>query len=87
MGKSKEESTAGTEARKALDVQIAFVLSHAGTSAWLKDALRVALDRSAIEVLNDLEILNLILRKRAALLFAESQHAAQPEETTSLQDR
>lgn len=47
-----------------VDEQISFVLSHPGMSAWLKNALRTALDRDPAEVLNDLEILNLISRLR-----------------------
>lgn len=42
--------------------RIAWVLAHPGTSAWLKDALRAARERDPVEVLNELEILNLLLR-------------------------
>ncbi len=42
--------------------RIAWVLAHPGTSAWLKDALRGARERDPVEVLNELEILNLLLR-------------------------
>lgn len=51
--------------------QIAFVLSHPGMSAWLKRALSEALSCDPIEVLNDLEILNLILRSRSGQLSKE----------------
>ena len=44
------------------DQRIAWVLAHLGTSAWLKDALRAARQRDPVEVLNELEILNLLLR-------------------------
>ncbi len=44
------------------DQRIAWVLAHPGTSAWLKDALRAARERDPVEVLNELEILNLLLR-------------------------
>ena len=40
-------------------------------SAWLKNALRETLLEDPIVVLNDLEILNLILRSRSELLVAE----------------
>ncbi len=42
--------------------RIAWILAHPGTSAWLKDALRGARERDPVEVLNELEILNLLLR-------------------------
>lgn len=42
--------------------RIAWVLAHPGTSAWLKDALRAARECDPVEVLNELEILNLLLR-------------------------
>jgi hypothetical protein len=45
------------------DQRIAWVLAHPGTSAWLKDALRAARERDPVEVLNELEILNLLLRE------------------------
>jgi len=39
-------------------------------SDWLKTALQEALPRDPIAVLNDLEILNLVLRKRSEALIA-----------------
>lgn len=59
------------EAFRAIEEQIAFVLSHPGTSAWLKNALSGALLLDPVAVLNDLEILNLILGNRSNLLIAE----------------
>lgn len=44
------------------DQRIAWILAHPGTSPWLKDALRAARARDPVEVLNELEILNLLLR-------------------------
>ncbi len=44
------------------DQRITWILAHPGTSAWLKDALRGARERDPGEVLNELEILNLLLR-------------------------
>ena len=44
------------------DQRIAWILAHPGTSDWLKDALRAARERDPVEVLNELEILNLLLR-------------------------
>ncbi len=46
--------------------RIAWVLAHPGTSAWLKEALRAARERNPVEVLNELEILNLLLRNDCA---------------------
>jgi hypothetical protein len=57
------------------DESVAFVLNDPGMSAWLKDAIRAALDRHPLEVLNDLEILNTILRSRSEALIALGQSA------------
>jgi hypothetical protein len=72
MSQPQESQSSGLEARRAVEEQISFVLSHSGMSAWLKNALSSALDRHPIEVLNDLEILNLILRNRSHVLIAEN---------------
>lgn len=45
--------------------QIFFVLQNPATSPWLRDALRAALTVDPIAAANDLEILNLIIRRRA----------------------
>lgn len=50
------------DALKTNDQRIAWILAHPGTSAWLKDALRAARECDPVEVLNELEILNLLLR-------------------------
>lgn len=42
--------------------RIEWVLAHPRMSHWLKEALRGARDRDPVEVLNELEILNLLLR-------------------------
>ena len=47
------------------DEQIEWVLSRSNMSQWLKDALAAARDRDPIDVLNDLEILNYLLRTRS----------------------
>lgn len=59
----------GTETRD-LEEQISFVLQHPGMSNWLKDSLRAALERDPVSLLNDLEILTLIIRRRADRLAA-----------------
>lgn len=53
-----------------VDAHIAFILEHPGMSDWLKNALRDALPRDPIAVLNDLEILNLVLRNRSEALIS-----------------
>lgn len=71
-------SNAGSSAGAApapLDEQIAFILDHPAMSDWLKRALATALDRSPTEVLNDLEILNQVLRRRADLVLAGANPA------------
>ncbi len=45
--------------------RISWVLDHPGMSEWLKEAVRTALDRDPVAVLNDLELLNTLLRLRA----------------------
>ena len=44
---------------------IDWLLSRPNMSSWLKEALTTAQDRDPIDVLNDLEILNHILRTRS----------------------
>lgn len=59
----------------SIDEKISFVLNHPGMSNWLKHALREALPRDPVSILNDLEILNLILRERSRTT-AEARCAA-----------
>ena len=49
--------------------RIEFVLAHPGMSRWLKNAMRTALDRDPVKVLNDLGILNTLLRARCEVLM------------------
>jgi len=44
--------------------RIEWVLTHPGMSGWLKDALRTALDRDPIDILNELEMLRVLLTPR-----------------------
>jgi hypothetical protein len=46
-----------------VDQQIDWILSQPDMSPWLKDALRGARQRKAIDVLNDLEMLDCVLRQ------------------------
>lgn len=55
----------------SVDEQISFVLTHPATSNWLKNALSAALTVDPISAMNDLEILNLIIRQRAEQLVQE----------------
>lgn len=71
MSKGSEPQTPGITAQSMIEEQISFVLGHPRMSVWLKSALSDALHRDPISVLNDLEILNLILRNRSELLIAE----------------
>lgn len=64
------------EAFAALDEQIAFVLNHPGMSDWLKRTLAAALDCPPTEVLNDLEILSRLIRRRSELLLARAYPAS-----------
>lgn len=46
------------------DERIRWALAHPGVSDWVKDALRAAGAADPVTVLNDLELLNLLLRAR-----------------------
>lgn len=78
MNESQDSQSSDLEAQFVVDDQISYALSHPGISAWLKDALRGALDRDPIDVLNDLEILSLMLRKRSAQRIAEEWGTSRP---------
>lgn len=65
------------KAPASVDAQIDFVLGHPDMSDWIKQTLREALGCSPIEVLNDLEILNQILRARSERLIAEADFQAE----------
>ncbi len=62
--------TSGSGPQFEIDAHIAFILEHPAMSDWLKSALREALPRDPITVLNDLEILNLVLRSRSEALIS-----------------
>lgn len=62
----------------SVDAQIEFVLGHPHMSDWIKDTLRGALSCSPIEVLNDLEILNRVLRAWSEQLIAGADCGAGP---------
>lgn len=57
---------------KETDARIDWILAHPGMSVWLKEALRAALERDPVDILNDLEILDYLLRARSDALI----HAA-----------
>lgn len=46
---------------RSVDEQIEWILSSPDMSPWIKTALESARQRTPIDVLNDLELLNLIL--------------------------
>jgi hypothetical protein len=71
MSKGSEPQTPGITAQSTIEEQISFVLGHPGMSAWLKSALSDALRCDPLSIMNDLEILNLVLRNRSELLIAE----------------
>jgi len=70
MSQPKESKPSDLEAHRAVEEQLFFVMAHPGMSKWLKNAMSSALERHPVEVLNDLEILNLILRNRSHLVIA-----------------
>ncbi len=78
------ESVSGGTSEKGTpfvaEEHIAFILEHPGMSDWLKNALREAVPRDPITVLNDLEILNLVLRTRAEALISGMFAEVRPSE-------
>lgn len=73
------EKTA-TELLRSAEERIEWVLSNPDISEWLKRALRGAMDRDPVDVLNDLEILNTLLRPKCICLIENSF----PRTSTSL---
>lgn len=57
---------------KETDARIGWVLAHPGMSLWLKETLGAALERDPVDVLNDLEILNHLLRAQSDALIHEA---------------
>jgi hypothetical protein len=57
---------------KVAEDRIQWVLDHPDMSDWVKDVLRTARDRNPVDVLNDLEILNTLLRSHAEALVDRS---------------
>lgn len=60
--------------------RIAWVLAHPRMSAWLKEALRGARERDPVEILNDLEILNLLLRSQCETEIGTAFSGSTPRE-------
>lgn len=54
------------EGLQTSEERIAWVLAQPQISSWLKDALMGARERDPVEVLNELEILNVLLRSHCA---------------------
>lgn len=63
------------EALKSAEEPIKWVLANQNMSEWLKQALRTAMDRDPVDVLNDLEILQTLLRLRCQCLIDLSVRA------------
>ena len=58
-----------TQRLLALEARIDWVLTHAAASDWLKEGLRAARERDPVEVLNDLAMLETLLRPRSEALI------------------
>ena len=58
-----------TQRLEAVEARIDWVLARPGTSAWLKEGLRAARRRDPVAVLNDLELLDTLLRPRSEALI------------------
>ena len=57
---------------KETDARIAWVLAHPSMSLWLKGTLRDAPERDPVDILNELKILNYLLRARFDALIRAS---------------
>ena len=68
--------TNADDAPQTNDVRIAWVLAHPGMNQWLKAAIEGARKCHPIEIQNDLEILNLLLRTYAAERLNAKAHEA-----------
>ena len=66
---TQDSTSRSGDALSDVDDQISFVLDHPHMSDWIKRTLASALACSPIQLLNDLEVLNQILRTRSALLI------------------
>jgi len=61
-----------TELPREISEQITWILNDPGMSPWLKTTLETALRRDPIAVVNDLEILNLLLRARCDVMMRQT---------------
>ena len=57
---------------KDIEDRINWVLSQSNMSDWLKDTLRTARYRDPVDLLNDLSLLDQLLRRRAELQIETS---------------
>lgn len=57
---------------KETEDRIDWVLSHPGMSDWLKQALRGGRERNPVDLLNDLEMLDHLLKRRAEAQINQS---------------
>ena len=57
---------------KEAEDRIDWVLAHPGMSDWLKQALKDARDRDPLDLLDDLEMLDQLLRRRAEAQYRQS---------------
>lgn len=58
--------------------RIDWVLSHPGMSDWLKQTLRGARERDPVDLLNELEMLDHLLKRRAEAQIAEGLSQRSP---------
>jgi hypothetical protein len=61
-----------TEILRSAEERIEWVLSNPDISEWLKHALHGAMDRDPVDLLNELEILNALLRPKCQCLIETS---------------
>lgn len=69
------DTATSKERLAAADDRIKWALANPRTSEWLKDALRAAISRDPLDVLNELEMLNILLKPRCQILAGPSERA------------
>lgn len=67
------------ELLKASEMWIDWVLSSPNASEWVRNAVRTAMHRDPVQVLNELEMLNILLRSRCESLIELSVSTSSAE--------
>lgn len=66
------------EISPSLEDRIQWVLAHPDMSDWLKQSLSSSLGRDPVGLLNDLEMLNILLKPKCEMAI-KAMHQVQPD--------